>query len=158
VIFKMVSLEQKIRGWLKIKILVDRLLKAYNLTNDLVNNLTEDDLTLKLKNLPSNTIENQLWCIIGARESYLKAIKNEGWMGFSCSLDKPFSKDKILDCLKKSANETMEFLKDGDLNEKQLELLLILLEHEILHHGQLIRYFYGNGLPFPESWKERYTV
>jgi hypothetical protein len=33
-----------------------------------------------------------------------------------------------------------------------------LLEHELQHHGQLIRYVYGNKLEFPESWKKRYTV
>ncbi|MBK8233243.1 MAG: hypothetical protein IPK72_22375 [Candidatus Eisenbacteria bacterium] len=38
------------------------------------------------------------------------------------------------------------------------ELALDLLEHEVQHHGQLIRFVYGNGLTFPESWKVRYTV
>jgi hypothetical protein len=33
-----------------------------------------------------------------------------------------------------------------------------LLEHEIQHHGQLIRFVYGNRLSFPESWNQRYTV
>ena len=33
-----------------------------------------------------------------------------------------------------------------------------LLEHEVQHHGQLIRYVYGNRLSFPGSWKRRYTV
>jgi hypothetical protein len=38
------------------------------------------------------------------------------------------------------------------------DLAFLLLEHEVQHHGQLIRYVYANGLTFPGSWNERYTV
>ncbi|WP_026477703.1 hypothetical protein [Alkaliphilus transvaalensis] len=61
-------------------------------------------------------------------------------------------------CLNNSAEDSLDFLNNTELNEKQTELLLALLEHEIQHHGQLIRYFYGNELIFPKSWNERYTV
>ena len=120
--------------------------------------MLDNDLKLKLKGLPSNNIGEQLWCVIGARESYLNAIVNEGWMGFSCSLDNTTSKISVLECLKKSAEDSLNYLNSCELNEKQVELLLALLEHEIQHHGQLIRYFYGNKLSFPKSWNERYTV
>ena len=140
------------------KILIKRLHKAFELTVDLVHAMTIDDLKLNLKGMPSNTIGEQLWCIIGARESYLKAIINGGWVGFSCSLDDTTSKDKIMLCLKKSAEDNLKYLNNFELNEVQVELLFCLLEHEILHHGQLIRYIYGNKLTFPKSWNERYTV
>lgn len=140
------------------KILIKRLHKAFDLTVDLVHAMTIDDLKLNLKGMPSNTIGEQLWCIIGARESYLKAIINGGWVGFSCSLDDTTSKDKIMLCLEKSAEDSLKYLNNFELNEVQVELLFCLLEHEILHHGQLIRYIYGNKLTFPKSWNERYTV
>lgn len=140
------------------KILIKRLHKAFELTVDLVHAMTIDDLKLNLKGMPSNTIGEQLWCIIGARESYLKAIINGGWVGFSCSLDDTTSKDKIILCLKKSGEDSLKYLNNFELNEVQVELLFCLLEHEILHHGQLIRYIYGNKLTFPKSWNERYTV
>jgi spore coat protein CotF len=38
------------------------------------------------------------------------------------------------------------------------KLFMDLLEHEIQHHGQLIRYIYGNKLTFPNGWKQRYNV
>ena len=38
------------------------------------------------------------------------------------------------------------------------KLRFALLEHEVQHHGQLIRFVYGNKLSFPESWNKRYTV
>ncbi len=140
------------------KILIDRLHKAFILTNDLAQSLPIDAFKLKLKDLPSNTIGQQFWCVIGARESYLKAIANEGWAGFSCSLNDTTLKDDILKCLRKSADDCMDFLNADELNEIQIELLITLLEHEIQHHGQLIRYVYGNKLSFPKSWNERYTV
>jgi hypothetical protein len=139
------------------KILIKRLEKAFNLTSDLVNGVSDDALKSRLKTLRSNTIGQQIWCMIGARESYLKAIVNNGWAGFSCSLKDTTSKAEILQCLQSSAR-CLTFLNLQELNEAQAELAITLLEHEILHHGQLIRYFYGNDLAFPKSWKERYTV
>ncbi len=140
------------------KIIIERLKKSFNLTSSLIQNLSEDDFKLRLNNIPSNTIGQQLWCIVGARESYLKAIINNGWSGFSCSLNNTTSKDQILQCLQKSTDECSNFLDTHELNENQTELLLTLLEHEVQHHGQLIRYIYGNKLSFPKSWNERYSV
>lgn len=45
-----------------------------------------------------------------------------------------------------------------NLTENQTDFLFTLLEHEVMHHGQLIRYIYGNILRFPDSWTDRYTV
>ncbi len=140
------------------KILLQRLQKAFSLTHDLAFSLEPEELQLKLKNLPSNTIGQQLWCIVGARESYLRAIINEGWSGFSCSLMDTTAKEKVLQALDKSADECLSFLQDCEINEKQEVWVFTLLEHELQHHGQLIRYCYGNKISFPMSWNERYTV
>ena len=48
--------------------------RSFKLTHDLVTHLAESALSLNLPNLPSNQIAGQLWCIVGARESYFKAI------------------------------------------------------------------------------------
>lgn len=140
------------------KILTTRLERAFNLTTDLIGNITSEDLKLKLKDLPSNTIGEQLWCIIGARESYTNAIINSGWMGFKCSLNDSFSKELVLEGLQKSSEDCMKYLEGRELTETQMAFLMDLFEHEIQHHGQLIRFFYGNKLPFPQSWHNRYTV
>ena len=139
-------------------VLYKRLKLAFSLTSDLVENLNEENLKLRLDHLPSNTIGMQLWCMVGARESYLNAIKNKVWVGFSCSLDDAHSLEKVKDTLKKTAMFFSEYLESHGLNEKQVDLLLALLEHEILHHGQLSHYVYGNKLAFPRSWNERYSV
>jgi hypothetical protein len=38
------------------------------------------------------------------------------------------------------------------------EMIIDLLLHEAQHHGQLIRYIYGLGLDFPESWRRRWSL
>jgi hypothetical protein len=133
------------------------LLRAFTLTHELVTHFEEESLTLDLPNLPSNQISGQLWCIVGARESYLKAIEVGDWAGFSCSLKTPRIKLSVLDALTTSYNRLIE-INFENLSEIQIKLAFDLLEHEVQHHGQLIRYVYANRLSFPESWHKRYNV
>lgn len=137
--------------------LKEKLDRSFTLTHDLVTHLNEPSLNLDLPNLPSNQIAGQLWCIIGARESYTKAIETSGWKGFSCSLTTPLVKQSVLVALERTHKRMNEF-DFTELTNVQIEFAFDLLEHEIQHHGQLIRFVYGNGLAFPESWIKRYTV
>jgi hypothetical protein len=127
------------------------------LTQDLVVHLDGQALGLDLPNLPSNRIASQLWCIVGARESYLRAMQAGDWQGFSCSLKEPHLKQAVLDILNTTHGQLNE-LAFEQLRERQIELAFALLEHEVQHHGQLIRFIYANGLTFPASWNKRYTV
>lgn len=137
--------------------LKSRLERAFQLTFDLVHHLDEMSLSADLPNLPSNRIAGQLWCIVGARESYIKAIDAGGWQGFSCSFKTPRIKGSVLDVLEETRRHLNQ-LDFQNLNDEQVKLAFDLLEHEIQHHGQLIRFVYANGLTFPKSWNERYTV
>jgi hypothetical protein len=137
--------------------LKDRLATAFSLTHDLFAHLDEASLLLDLPNLPSNRIAAQAWCIAGARESYLRAIREGGWQGFSCSLTNPRTKESVLAALEETT-ATFAAIDPGSLDSARLDLAFLLLEHEVQHHGQLIRYVYANGLTFPAGWKERYTV
>ncbi|MFZ5952314.1 MAG: hypothetical protein ACOYXC_16545 [Candidatus Rifleibacteriota bacterium] len=131
--------------------------RAFSLTIDLFENLEEMDLAKDLPELPSNSLSGQVWCIVGARESYFLAIQKGSWSGFSCSLNNPGLKPLVLDCLMASADKILG-LDFEKMNDPQVELAFDLLEHEIQHHGQLIRYIYGNRLNFPENWKTRYHI
>jgi hypothetical protein len=139
-------------------ILIARLDQAFGLTHDLINHLDDASIELDLPNLPSNTMASQLWCVVGARESYLRAIAEGEWRGFSCRLTPPMTRISILAALRSTHDELASLDGGGDLTATQLELGLALLEHEVQHHGQLIRFVYGNALTFPESWHDRYTV
>jgi hypothetical protein len=134
-----------------------KLAQSFQLTHDLVVHLDEESLGFDLPGLPSNRISGQLWCIVGARESYMRGIEIGSWHGFSCSLKTAHIKQSVLDALDVTYKhlETLDF--EG-LNEAQLDLAFGLLEHEVQHHGQLIRFVYGNGLTFPASWHKQYTV
>jgi hypothetical protein len=134
-----------------------RLDRSFKLTHDLIVHLDEIYLSLDLPSLPSNRIAGQLWCIVGARESYTKAIETGGWKGFSCSLTSPRVKQSVLVALE-ATHKRINEIDFADLTDIQVELVFDLLEHEIQHHGQLIRFVYGNGLTFPGSWSKRYTV
>jgi len=137
--------------------LKENLKRAFLLTKSLVIHLDEQSLVLDLPDLPSNRIAGQLWCMVGARESMLKGIEKGGWQGFSCSLATPRVKQSVLLALEGTLRQ-LESIDFSVFSEKQLTLAFDLLEHEVQHHGQLIRYVYGNGLTFPESWHTRYTV
>lgn len=131
--------------------------RAFGLTRDLVVHLDEAALALDLPGLPSNRIAGQLWCMVGARESYMAGIVAGGWQGFSCSLETPRVKESVVGALETTQQRLGE-IGFGELGEAQVQLAFELLEHEVQHHGQLIRFVYGNGLTFPGSWCERYTV
>jgi len=140
------------------KIISARIKRAMDLTYDFVNYIDEASLALRLPNLPSNSIGEQLWCIVGARESYLWAMHCGQWGGFSCSLKNPLAKDMVLSKLEDTSLGLMEFLQSAPLTHATLNFLLDLLEHEIQHHGQLMRYSYASKIGFPKTWRDRYTV
>lgn len=135
-----------------------RVLKAFSLTEDFYSHVNDDKLKLKISNVPSNSIGEQAYCIIGARESYLKAFNVGKWSGFECSLVDTNSKSLIIIKLKETHTNIEVFLRNTSTDQIDSNLLIDLLEHEIQHHGQLIRIAYANRIEFPESWKVRYTV
>lgn len=142
-------------------ILTEKLKRTFELYEDFVQQLQEEKLGLDLVGLPSNTIGQQLWCVVGARQSYLKAIAANGWQGFSCSLDWKSTENKavILEQLEHSKIFFLaEIEKLQSLSTTQQSLLFDLIEHEAQHHGQLIRYLYGRKIAVPITWKKRYNL
>jgi hypothetical protein len=61
--------------------------RAARLYTDLADTLTPEMFGSRLGDLPSNTIADQLWCVVGARESYARAARDGGWKGFASSLN-----------------------------------------------------------------------
>jgi hypothetical protein len=131
--------------------------KLFDLTTDAANTRDEKDYKKKLKTVPSNTFGEQLWCILGARESFLRVLEGEEF-NFSCSIENSANKLQMMKALFESARAILDWLEHNELDEHTMPIVLKLLEHEAQHHGQLIRYFYGNKWIFPQSWKDYYTV
>ena len=141
--------------------ILERLELSFALYDELVAGLAEESLQATLPGLPLNTIGAQLWCVVGARESYARAIEAGEWAGFSCSLTSAGTRarEAVAAALGGSAaavRAAMTGLEHDD--EARYRLALQLLEHEAAHHGQLIRYLYGLRLPIPPLWQERYAL
>lgn len=133
--------------------------RSFGLYRDLLEILDERLLGSKLPGLPSSTLGSQLWCVVGARESYARAIASGEWVGFSCSLDDPEDPAQVAEALGRSESAVSEALGSMQRSsERQERLVLDLLEHEAQHQGQLIRYLYALRLPIPASWKTRYAL
>lgn len=139
------------------KVLKRKLTYAIAMLGDVTKHLASEDYAKDLRGLPSNTIGEQLWCLAGARESYIKAIKSDGSFEWNCCLDyeKANSKpdiDRYLDLQGKEAITVLNGL--SDFTENQMDLALDLMSHEFQHQGQMIRYIYANKVGVPGSWKE----
>ena len=62
--------------------IVDRLIRDFELWVEMANHLPDEAFMAELP-LPSNCIGDQFWCLIGARESYIRAIEEGEWQGFT---------------------------------------------------------------------------
>jgi hypothetical protein len=139
-----------------------RLARAIGLTNALAGEVDAARLEARDGTSPSNTIGGQFWCLIGARESYARAIEAGRWSGFRCSLGQEGARDpaQVRAALAASGKALVELLGSlgAGASEAQVELAFDLLEHEAQHHGQLIRFFYANRIGFPEAFAKRYAL
>lgn len=136
-----------------------RFARADALWLDLVESLSAEQLGARLPGLPSNPLGEQLWCVLGARESYPRAARAGSWQGFTSPVTHEQTTDgaALRAAFEATASDVAEWLgtveSDGDW-----QYALALLEHETQHHGQLIRYLYGLGIPRPESWQQQYAL
>ena len=133
--------------------------RSFELYRDLIDSVDESVLGSKLPQVRSNTVGLQLWCVVGARESFARAVQAGEWTGFSCSLESTNDKTSVADALARSADAVSDVLTSVDeFTDVQNRLIVDLLEHEAAHQGQLIRYLYGLKLAIPGSWKSRYAL
>jgi hypothetical protein len=142
-------------------ILHERLKIAFDIYDGIVSHLNESSLTSKLAYLPSSTIGEPLWCVVGARESYIRGIQKGQLDGFRCSLTKEDigKKKSFSEALAKSSETALQILNQLEtLSPSQEKLAFEFLEHEVQHQGQLIRYLYGLKLGIPASLKARYHL
>ena len=138
---------------------IEHLKALFAMHQDLAESLPDEAFGQKLR-VPSNTIGGQLWCLIGTRESFARAVRENGWAGWNCSVSAADSHDKqkAIQALKQTAQHFGETLSDIEWTDYRDGALLDLLEHETQHQGQLIRYVYGLKLRFPKSLAERWAL
>jgi uncharacterized damage-inducible protein DinB len=132
--------------------IVSRLLNRFQAYADLAE-LLDDDLLNQKINIPKHkSLAEHLWCVVGARESYARAITQGSWAGFGCSM-KEFSVTDFRERLKSSGSAVELAIRDvGDWNDERASLLAALAEHEVMHEGQIIRHMYALEQHLPDSW------
>lgn len=133
--------------------IVRRIEDRFTAYHDLATSAEPTDFGQKLDVPKSKSLAEHFWCVIGARESYTRAIEAGSWQGFACSLE-DLSKENVEAALKSSA-EAFKSIADRttDWSEERQKLLLDLMEHETMHEGQIIRLLYGLEKNMPESVK-----
>ena len=138
---------------------VDHIKALADAHEELAESLPDDAFAQELS-VRSNPIGAQFWCVVGARESYTKAIESDGWVGFSCSLPGSATADKtkVVEVLRLSALAFEKAVGEVDWTDTRDDMLLALLEHEAQHQGQLIGYVYALDYTFPESWASRWAL
>jgi uncharacterized damage-inducible protein DinB len=121
--------------------------------HDLLQDVSDELLDLRLDVPKSKSLKEHLWCVIGARESYTKALAAGSWQGFGCSLE-DFSVESLKAALKTSSEAFFETVSDvSDWTEETENLMADLMEHEVMHEGQIIRLLYGLKRTIPKSVK-----
>ena len=143
------------------KVLRRRFTLSRALYDDLVAELPPGALALRLRDLPSSSIGGQLWCVLGARESFVRAARAGSWQGFTppLTMDDATHASAVRAALEATSATVEGFLDEVDgADEAALTYAIGLLEHEAQHHGQLIRYLYGLDIPRPASWQRQYSL
>lgn len=121
--------------------------------SDLITDLDKAVLGVSLDVPKSKTIKDHLWCIVGARESYAKAIEAGEWCGFSCSMGS-YERDDFAVALAGSAQAVLGVIaRVTDWTPSRDDLLALLSEHEVMHEGQIIRHMYALRRTLPSSWR-----
>ena len=138
-----------------------RFSRANTLYLDFVDAVSAEQLGSHLADLPSDTVGHQLWCVLGARESYPRAARAGEWKGFTSPVTAGETTDAaaLRAALVQTSADVDDWITGLDAgDEASLTYALALLEHETQHHGQLIRYLYGLGIDRPESWQRQYAL
>ena len=142
------------------RLIDERLDAAFRLYDELVDSLDASQLRRSLP-VPSDRIGLQLWCVVGARETWARAMRTGAWGPFGCSIPSfEAAQDPAVvgSALASSAAAFRKAALAAPADETRARLRLGLLEHESQHLGQLLRYILGLGIEPPPGWKERFAL
>ena len=137
-----------------------RLDAAFGLYDELVASLDADKLRQSLP-VPSNPIGMQLWCVVGARETWARAMQTGTWGPFGCSIasfEDTQDPGLVAGALAASASAFRAAALASPADEIRTDFKLALLEHESQHLGQILRYLLGLGIEPPSGWKQRFAL
>ena len=129
-----------------------RLSSRFEAYSDLSGLFSENLLNRKIDVPKHKSLAEHLLCVVGARDSYAKAIEEGEWSGFACSIQS-FVPTEFRSKLDESAGAVNEAIRSGGAwTPERSSLLATLAEHEVMHEGQIIRHMYALEQELPGSW------
>ena len=141
--------------------LIDTRLDAvFGLYDELAASLDDTQLRQSLP-VPSNPIGMQLCCVVGARETWARAMTTGTWGPFGCSIasfEDAQNPSLVAGALAASASAFQDAALASPTDEIRTDFKLALLEHESQHLGQILRYLLGLGIEPPPGWKTRFAL
>ena len=134
--------------------IVANLAQRFAFYADLVDEADDDAFTAELDVPRSRSLGLHLWCIVGTRESYAKAIAAGEMQGWASSVTR-LERDEFAAKLAVSGQALLDAIKGvSDWTPERDKLLAEVAEHEVMHEGQIIRLMFGleKTLPSSCSW------
>lgn len=132
---------------------IQHLVRRFQAFEDLAAQLSDELLRDNLAVPRSKSLAEHFWCVIGARESYTRALEKGEWSGFACSLEH-VDPAGVAETLRASARAFQRTAAGiAEWTDARHDLLADLLEHEAMHEGQMIRHVYALERPLPASFK-----
>jgi predicted 3-demethylubiquinone-9 3-methyltransferase (glyoxalase superfamily) len=119
------------------------------------------DLEKRLPFPESQTLGYQLSCMLAMSDSICTGLAGNDFSDHDTAFANAKSKITIdamrlamqqSDSKVLAALETGDLFKAGETSMTPIHLYLYLIEHEALHHGQLINFIYAHHLPIPPDW------
>ncbi|MEM8766094.1 MAG: hypothetical protein AAGE43_01520 [Pseudomonadota bacterium] len=134
------------------QVIVEKLVDRFAAYSELAATVDDDLLSQKIDVPKHKSLAEHLWCVVGARESYARAIEAGAWAGFSCSME-AFSASDFAEKLEESGAAVEQAIRSvSDWSDERSALLATLAEHEVMHEGQIIRHMYALEKELPASW------
>jgi hypothetical protein len=135
------------------EVIVRNLRKRIQSYSDLIAAIDSTVIGARLEIPKDKTVAEHLWCIVGARESYARALAAGEWQGFSCSMV-THDRASFEQALAESGKALLAAIESVDeWSSCEDDLLAAVSEHEVMHEGQIIRHMYGLGRELPASWR-----
>lgn len=135
------------------EVIISSLKQRLSAYDDLISNSNDEQMGQKLDIPKHKSLGEHLWCVVGARESYARAITEGAWSGFGCSLSS-LAQAEVEKTMKASGENLIKAIEAvQDWTPEREGFLLTLAEHEVMHEGQIIRHLYGLEREIPVSVK-----
>ncbi len=138
-------------------------------TYDLMDILSDSDLSARLPFPESQDVLYQFYCMLGTQESWPPVLQEGRMTGWNCSLQ-PVAPGEVMslervraamiraDVQLQAVCETVDWLKVLANGTTPLMGYYRLVEHEAHHHGQLSNLIYACNFPIPDSWADSWAL